>query len=119
MNSDNIKQEILFLTGTSFSQRPLIENDGQDNSGQLSQSEKLEKAIWTGMLDELLPEIISEHARLFGKHRQRCIIAHGKNVFGAGENHALQHGLDVFFAETKSVLQAQRLQAREHRLRLE
>ena len=62
MNTDILQQEILFLTGSSFSRRQLCENDARDesnNSNNLSESEKLEKACWTGMLDGLLPEIVT------------------------------------------------------------
>ena len=58
MNTDILQQEILLLTGTTFSQRQLCENDTKDDSKSLSASEKLEEACWTGLLDELLPEII-------------------------------------------------------------
>ena len=59
MNTDILQQEILFLTGTTFSQRQLCENDTEDDRRYLSESEKLEQACWTGLLDELLPEIIT------------------------------------------------------------
>ena len=59
MNADILQQEIVLLTGTTFSQRQLHENDARDDSNQLSESEKLEEACWTGLLDELLPEIIT------------------------------------------------------------
>jgi len=59
MNTDILQQEILFLTGTHFSQRQLFENDATDDSNHLSESEKLEKAFWSGLLNEVLPEIIT------------------------------------------------------------
>ena len=59
METDILQQEILLLTGTTFSQRQLCENDAKDDSNHLSESEKLEEACWTGLLDELLPEIIT------------------------------------------------------------
>ena len=59
METDILQQEILLLTGTTFSQRQLCEKDARDDSNRLSESEKLEKACWTGLLDELLPEIIT------------------------------------------------------------
>jgi hypothetical protein len=59
MKTDILQQEILLLTGTTFSQRQLCENDTKDDSKNLSASEKLEEACWTGLLDELLPEIIA------------------------------------------------------------
>ena len=59
MNTDILQQEILLLTGTTFSQRQLCEKDPKDNSNNLSESEKLEASCWAGLLDELLPEIIA------------------------------------------------------------
>jgi len=59
MKSDILQQEILLLTGTTFSQRQLQENDAKDDNNNLSESEKLEEACWSGLLDELLPEIIT------------------------------------------------------------
>jgi len=59
MNTDIIQQEIVLLTGTTFSQRQLCENDARDDRNHLSESEKLEEACWTGLLDYLLPEIIT------------------------------------------------------------
>jgi len=59
MNTEILQQEILFLTGNSFSRRQLIENDARDDSNNLSESEKLERACWAGLLDELLPEIVT------------------------------------------------------------
>ena len=59
MNTNIIQQEILLLTGTTFSQRQLHENDAREDSNHLSENEKLEEACWTGLLDELLPEIIT------------------------------------------------------------
>ena len=59
MNTDILQQEILLLTGTTFSQRQLCENDTNDDNKDLSASEKLLQAYWTGLLDELLPEVIT------------------------------------------------------------
>ncbi len=59
MNTDILQQEILLATGTSFSQRQLIENDSEDDDIHLSESQRLENAIWTGLLDELLPEVVT------------------------------------------------------------
>ena len=58
MKTNILQQEILLLTGTTFSKRQLHENDARDDSN-LTESEKLEEACWTGLLDELLPEIIT------------------------------------------------------------
>jgi len=59
MDTDIIQQEVLLLTGTTFSQRQLSERDGKHESNDLPESDKLEKALWDGLLDELLPEVIT------------------------------------------------------------
>jgi hypothetical protein len=59
MNTDILQQEIMFLTGTTLSQRELSDRDGKNDSKDLSESDKLEKAFWEGLLDDVLPEIIS------------------------------------------------------------
>ena len=59
MNTDIIQQEILVVTGTTFSQKQLCDRDGKNESKDLPEGEKLEKAIWDGLLDELLPEVIT------------------------------------------------------------
>ena len=64
MNTNILQQEILLLTGTTFSQRQLSENDAKDERSHLSASEKLEEACWTGLLDELLPEIVTNKKRI-------------------------------------------------------
>ena len=64
MYTDILQQEILLLTGTSFSQRQLFETDARDANSSLSEGEKLEQACWNGLLGELLPEVITNR-RLF------------------------------------------------------
>ena len=59
MNTNIIQQEILLVTGTTFSQKQFNERDSKNESNNLSDIEKLEKAIWDGLLDELLPEVIT------------------------------------------------------------
>ena len=59
MNTEITQQEIVLLKNTSFSQRQLCENDTQDDSRMLSDAEKLEEACWSGLLGELLPEIVT------------------------------------------------------------
>jgi len=58
MNTNILQQEIVLLMGTTFSQKELSEKDFKKDHN-LSASEKLEEAIWNGLLDELLPEIIA------------------------------------------------------------
>jgi len=57
MHTDILQQEILLLTGTSFSQRQFCDRDGTNDSKGLPDCERLEKACWDGLLDEMLPEI--------------------------------------------------------------
>jgi len=59
MNTDILQQEILLLTGTSFSRTQLCENDVRDDGNYLSEGEKLERACWNGLLNEMLPEIVA------------------------------------------------------------
>jgi len=61
MNTDILQQEILLLTGTTFSQRELSGRDDANDSNELSQSEKLEKALWDGLLDDVLPELVTNN----------------------------------------------------------
>ena len=56
MKSKNIQQEILVFTQTSFVQKALIENIG--NNKKSYPAEEFEKAFWNGMLNELLPELM-------------------------------------------------------------
>ena len=55
MNSQNFQQEILVVMQTSFVQKILIENIGNDKKSY--PAEQLEKAFWNGMLNQMLPEL--------------------------------------------------------------
>ncbi len=55
MAKNSTQQEILLITGTSFSSRQCYEKEG--DTGRLSQKQQLEEACWNGMLGEMLPEI--------------------------------------------------------------
>ena len=59
MNTNILQQEILLVTSTTFSQKQLCENESENDNANLSESEKLEKACWSGLLNDLLPEIIT------------------------------------------------------------
>lgn len=51
-----LQQEILLITGTSFSTREWCENDsGKQNN--FNEKEQLENACWNGLLQTILPEI--------------------------------------------------------------
>jgi hypothetical protein len=52
------QQEILLVTGTSFTTRNFCEKNENDFNFQLTEKEKLEVACWNGMLPFMLPEII-------------------------------------------------------------
>ena len=51
------QQEVLLMTGTSFSSRQYNERETPDNSKFLSGNEKLMEACWNGLLNEMLPEL--------------------------------------------------------------
>jgi hypothetical protein len=56
----SLQQEIIIMTGTSFSSRlrmQKIENDIQN----YSETEHLQEACWSGMLPEILPEICLQY----------------------------------------------------------
>jgi hypothetical protein len=56
MKTNSTQQEILLMTGTSFSSRQWCEkNDSAQN--QFTDKEQLQNACWNGLLQEMLPEI--------------------------------------------------------------
>lgn len=59
MKTISTQQEILVITGTSFSRRQLAEKNTLDNPFT-SEIEALEKACWNGLIKELLPEIFGK-----------------------------------------------------------
>jgi hypothetical protein len=58
METKHAQQEILLMTGTSFSTRQLCEMN--DTKNAMSEIEKLEEACWNGLLSEMLPEIFQQ-----------------------------------------------------------
>jgi len=61
MKQENIHQEILLLTTSCFSLRELCQSLNYDDSPrQLSDTEKLAGACWSGLLHETMPEIIQK-----------------------------------------------------------
>lgn len=60
MKTNTTQQEILLITGTTFSSRQCCERDDSGNSRQLSEKEKLEEACWNGLIKEMLPEICEQ-----------------------------------------------------------
>ncbi len=56
-----IQQEILLMTGTSFSSRQCWQkNDPDDNQKYLSETEQLQEACCNGLLPAMLPEICEQ-----------------------------------------------------------
>ena len=60
MNSKFTQQEIMVVTGTTFSTQEFeLTSDGIDYN-HLSEKEKLEVACWNGLLPAMLPEIFEQ-----------------------------------------------------------
>jgi hypothetical protein len=57
MKTNTAQQEILLMTGTSFSSRSWCEKDDEDNKKNITPNDKLKEACWNGLLPEMLPEI--------------------------------------------------------------
>jgi len=62
MKTNFTQQEILLVTGTSFSSREFSATTDGINYNHLTEKEKLEVACWNGLLPEMLPEIFNQHA---------------------------------------------------------
>lgn len=61
MKIQNLQQEILFFTGTTFAQKEFESKD--PSSGKNSSLEDaLEQAFWDGLIFEMLPELDSKSA---------------------------------------------------------
>ncbi|RYY16468.1 MAG: hypothetical protein EOO04_26900 [Chitinophagaceae bacterium] len=72
MEEQSTQQEVLLLTGTSFSARQHIESEGPERNRNLDETAKLEEACWNGFLPAMLPEIcaISEKPVFIWKIRE-------------------------------------------------
>lgn len=57
MEDQSTQQEVILLTGTSFSARQGIEAEETADSKNLDENAQLEQACWNGMLPAMLPEI--------------------------------------------------------------
>ena len=57
MEEQSTQQEVLLLTGTSFSARQRIDNGESERNRNLDETAKLEEACWNGLLPAMLPEI--------------------------------------------------------------
>jgi len=62
METNSTQQEILLVTGTSFSLREFCETIDGLNYNHLTEKEKLEIACWNGLLPVMLPEIFKQHS---------------------------------------------------------
>ena len=56
MKTNSTQQEIILLTGTTFSAREWCERDS-NKENKFSDREQLEEACWNGLLPEMLPEV--------------------------------------------------------------
>ena len=52
-------QEVLLVTTSSFAQRDLCEKESIDTPPGESDTEKMVRACWNGLLDDLLPELVA------------------------------------------------------------
>ena len=62
MEPQTTQQEILLITGTSFSSRQCYQKEDPGNPDHLTEIEQLEEACWNGQLQEMLPEICEQSA---------------------------------------------------------
>lgn len=62
METKSTQQEILLLTGTSFSSREFSETTDGLNYSHLTEKEKLAAACWNGLLPEILPEVFEQNS---------------------------------------------------------
>ncbi len=62
MKTNSTQQEILLVTGTSFSLREFCQTSDGLNYNHLTEKEKLEVACWNGLLPDMLPEIFVQHS---------------------------------------------------------
>jgi hypothetical protein len=60
MKTTATQQEILLMTGTSFSNRQCHDNTDMEKARNLTEKEKLEEACWNGLLKDMLPEVFKE-----------------------------------------------------------
>ncbi|MDP9229793.1 MAG: hypothetical protein M3O67_03855 [Bacteroidota bacterium] len=62
MKTNSTQQEILLVTGTSFSSREFCESSDVPDYNHLTEKQKLVVACWNGLLPEMLPEIFEQHS---------------------------------------------------------
>jgi hypothetical protein len=57
---NSTQQEVLLITGTTFSSAQLSKKD-ESKPNDLTDIEQLEQACWNGLLQEMLPEIFDKN----------------------------------------------------------
>jgi hypothetical protein len=57
MKTNTTHQEVLLMTGTSFSARTWCANDDAEDRKNITPEDRLKEACWNGLLPEMLPEI--------------------------------------------------------------
>jgi hypothetical protein len=57
MAKDSLQQEILLMTGTTFTAGELCQKDDSHRDRPRFENERLEEACWNGLLQTRLPEI--------------------------------------------------------------
>ena len=62
MEKNSTQQEILLVTGTSFSLGEFCQTSDGLSYNHLTEKQKLEVACWNGLLPVMLPEIFKQHA---------------------------------------------------------
>ena len=62
MKTNYAQQEILLITGTTFSSGKFRETSDGLSYNHLSEKEKIEVACWNGLLPTMLPEIFNQHS---------------------------------------------------------
>ena len=62
MKKNMMQQEILLVTGTSFTSDKLCKKDDSRRDSHLFENEQLEEACWNGLLQAKLPEIFLKAA---------------------------------------------------------
>jgi len=60
MKTHTAQQEILLMTGTSFSSRTWCANDNVEDQKNITPEDRLKEACWNGLLDELPGDIVKK-----------------------------------------------------------
>lgn len=60
MKQDYTSQEILLVTGTSFSSRQWCKTEESEKSEKSNEHDQLQEACWNGLIGEMLPEIAAD-----------------------------------------------------------